>query len=213
MTPQRPRLRGLRVARGWAVPYWILVGALVAFGVAGMLTIGLAFLLVGLTMVALGVRRPSLRNSSALFTLIGVAAVARYVIAGSSGYEGSSGSGWGEAGPTSEVTIEFTHVDGWAPHGGGISFECPEVHTSDDADMTRACEILESLPPAAFGNVDGQLGCSLRPRGLETAHLTGTIRGRAVDAHFDRSNGCNNERWMHIAPLIRAVTSPPRESR
>jgi hypothetical protein len=116
------------------------------------------------------------------------------------------------SGHTSDVSIEFTHVEGWAPAAGGTALECPEEHgTADGADMTKACKILESLPREIFDGDAHDTACGEAIYGPETAHLKGTVNGRDVDAQFNRRNTCNNERWLKIAPLVQAVTSPPKE--
>jgi hypothetical protein len=112
---------------------------------------------------------------------------------------------------TSDVTIEFTHVEGWAPDGGGTGLECPARPTSDGSDMTRACEILESLPEDVFNGDANDTACDEAIYGPETAQIKGKVNGRNVHTQFHRRNSCQNERWLKIAPLGRAVTSPPRE--
>ena len=35
--------------------------------------------------------------------------------------------------------------------------------------------------------------------------MHGRVRGRAVDARFSRSNGCEIERWDKVAALLKAA--------
>ncbi|MEW2114577.1 SSI family serine proteinase inhibitor [Streptomyces sp. NPDC005474] len=44
--------------------------------------------------------------------------------------------------------------------------------------------------------------CTMVYGGPATAHVTGTWAGRAVDATFDRSNGCQMARWDRLVPLL-----------
>jgi hypothetical protein len=63
-----------------AYVHWALAGGLVAFGIAGILSIGLPLLLIGLALVGVGLSKPSLRNRSMLAGLAGIALVALYVV-------------------------------------------------------------------------------------------------------------------------------------
>jgi hypothetical protein len=42
----------------------------------------------------------------------------------------------------------------------------------------------------------------MRYGGPATAHVTGRWAGRPVDAVYDRSNGCEIERWDRLVPLL-----------
>ncbi|MFI9567637.1 SSI family serine proteinase inhibitor [Streptomyces rishiriensis] len=44
--------------------------------------------------------------------------------------------------------------------------------------------------------------CTMRYGGPATAHVTGRWAGRPVDAAYDRSNGCEIERWDRLVPLL-----------
>jgi hypothetical protein len=79
-----------------AYVYWAVAGGLVAFGIAGILSIGLPLLLIGLAMVGVGLSKPTLRNRSTLAALIGIAAVAVYVVWVSTTGSATSGVGSSE---------------------------------------------------------------------------------------------------------------------
>ena len=57
----------------WAYGYWALVGALVGVGIAALLSIGIAFLALAMTLAVVGVLVPALRNRSALGVVGGLA--------------------------------------------------------------------------------------------------------------------------------------------
>jgi len=80
-------------AQPWAYAYWAVAGALVAIGVAGLLTIGLPLLIIGLALVGVGVSKPSLRNRSLLGGLLGIALIAVFVTWVSMTGSAPSGSG------------------------------------------------------------------------------------------------------------------------
>ncbi|MFF1547902.1 SSI family serine proteinase inhibitor [Streptomyces sp. NPDC058291] len=44
--------------------------------------------------------------------------------------------------------------------------------------------------------------CTMRYGGPATAHVTGRWAGRPVDAAYDRSDGCEIERWERLVPLL-----------
>ncbi|MGW2636531.1 SSI family serine proteinase inhibitor [Streptomyces sp. NPDC001348] len=72
-------------------------------------------------------------------------------------------------------------------------------------DVGGACRTLDRntrwgrdvFAPVAPGSV-----CAMRYGGPATAHVTGTWAGRPVDAAYDRSNGCEVERWDRLVPLL-----------
>ena len=75
---------GLVTAQGSAAPwvlatYWGAVGALVAFGVAGLASIGLFLLALAAVLVAVGFAVPALRRPSVPGFLVGLSAAPLYI--------------------------------------------------------------------------------------------------------------------------------------
>lgn len=62
-------------AYGW----WVLVGAVLGVGVAGMLTIGIFVLPVGIVLAVIGARQPALRTRAVGGVLAGVGLIALYI--------------------------------------------------------------------------------------------------------------------------------------
>lgn len=56
-----------------------------------------------------------------------------------------------------------------------------------------------------FAPVPLDANCTMMYGGPETARITGTWAGRPVDATFNRSNGCEMERWDNLVPVLPAV--------
>jgi hypothetical protein len=54
----------------------------------------------------------------------------------------------------------------------------------------------------ALEPVSGDVACTQIFGGPEEARVSGVVRGRAVDATFNRSNGCEIDRWDRLAPLL-----------
>ena len=70
----------------------------------------------------------------------------------------------------------------------------------------RACARLASLP-APFKPVPKDMMCTQIYGGPEEARVTGTFRGRSVDARFNRVNGCEIARWDRVAVLFPIAAS------
>ena len=72
----------------------------------------------------------------------------------------------------------------------------------DHPDPAAACRALDELDDP-FAPVPGDQACTEIYGGPQTAVVTGTFRGEAVDAAFNRTNGCEISRWdAHLALLV-----------
>ncbi|WP_328426280.1 SSI family serine proteinase inhibitor [Streptomyces sp. NBC_00443] len=75
----------------------------------------------------------------------------------------------------------------------------------DHPDAAGACAALDrgarwgkdTFAPAERGGF-----CTMQYGGPATARVTGTWAGRPVDARYDRSNGCEIDRWDRLVPLL-----------
>jgi hypothetical protein len=77
-------------------------------------------------------------------------------------------------------------------------------------DVSGACRVLDRNTrwgKDAFAPVPDGSVCTMRYGGPATAHVTGRWAGRAVDATYDRSNGCQMARWDRFVPLLPEVES------
>ncbi|HEU4674407.1 MAG TPA: SSI family serine proteinase inhibitor [Motilibacteraceae bacterium] len=66
----------------------------------------------------------------------------------------------------------------------------------------RACAALAAAAPDPFAEVPAGTLCSQIYGGPQTATVTGTWRGRPVQARFSRTDGCQTARWDRLAPLF-----------
>ncbi|MGW1140392.1 SSI family serine proteinase inhibitor [Streptomyces zhihengii] len=87
---------------------------------------------------------------------------------------------------------------------GRYDLECgPAGGTHPSA--AGACERLDQFARDGadpFAPVpEGQM-CTQQFGGPATARVTGTWRGRPVDATFDRSDGCEISRWQALEPVL-----------
>ena len=103
----------------------------------------------------------------------------------------------GDAAPATVLEISVT-PGGEAPTKIW-TLRCPDGGTLPDA--AQACEQLEKLDDP-FAPVPRNTACTQVYGGPQEADVSGTFRGRPVQAHFDRGNGCEIERWDKVAFLF-----------
>ncbi|MFI1394622.1 SSI family serine proteinase inhibitor [Streptomyces sp. NPDC020681] len=99
------------------------------------------------------------------------------------------------------VTVAET---GNARTEGRFELECGPsggTHPSADAACARLDELAQEGRDPFAPVPEGQM-CTQQMGGSETAHITGTWRGRQVDATFSRTNGCEISRWQTIEPVL-----------
>lgn len=77
---------------------------------------------------------------------------------------------------------------------------CPSNGVSSRACAAVTAESAAALEPVAPGAV-----CTRIYGGPETARVYGVWQGQWVDATFDRSNGCEINRWDAIGPLLSPI--------
>jgi hypothetical protein len=65
----------------------------------------------------------------------------------------------------------------------------------------EACAALDS-DEGALEPVAGDAVCTQIFGGPQEARVAGTVRGRAVAVFFNRSNGCEIDRWDRLAPVL-----------
>jgi Subtilisin inhibitor-like len=104
--------------------------------------------------------------------------------------------------PASETSLEVTL---W-PNGRGAGGEQKVVLSCDPPDgdhpqPDEACAALEA-GEGALEPVPGDAVCTQIFGGPQEAHVAGVVRGRAIDATFNRSNGCEIDRWDRLAPVL-----------
>jgi Subtilisin inhibitor-like len=112
----------------------------------------------------------------------------------------SSDSGEGKSLPTTALEISVTPggeapTKIWTlrcPSGGGTL-----------PDAADACEQLAQIDDP-FAPVPKDTACTQVYGGPQEADVTGTYRGRPVNAHFDRGNGCEIARWDKVGFLFPA---------
>ncbi|MFD9389727.1 SSI family serine proteinase inhibitor [Streptomyces sp. NPDC060000] len=108
-----------------------------------------------------------------------------------------------------EDQVSTDHLTVTVRHAGGRADGTFEVYChpgrGSHPDVGGACRAVDrntrwgtdTFAPAPSGGV-----CTMRYGGPATAHVTGRWAGHPVDATYDRSNGCEIERWDRLVPLL-----------
>lgn len=66
----------------------------------------------------------------------------------------------------------------------------------------KACAVLASHGRTALPAVPADRMCTQQFGGPQTAHITGTWQGKAVNARLSRTNGCEIARWEALVGLF-----------
>jgi hypothetical protein len=147
-------------------------------------------------------RRDGAANRRACLVLL--AALIALVAAGcgsESDDGGSAGGGGGttETTPATELTVTY-----WPQGKNGASREA--TLTCDPAggthpDPQKACDLLAS-DAAALDPVPENSACTLLYGGPQEATIVGTLDGEKVNATFNRSGGCEIDRWDRMEAVL-----------
>ena len=124
-------------------------------------------------------------------------AVLGFVLLLATGCMSRSTSGGDEGSESTSLEISVT-PGGEAPTKVW-TLRCPEGGTLPDA--AEACSKLESLDDP-FAPVPKDVACTQVYGGPQEADVRGVFRGRPVEAHFDRGNGCEIARWDKVEFLF-----------
>jgi hypothetical protein len=136
--------------------------------------------------------------------LVVLAALIALVAAGcgSDSDDGGSAGGGGsttETTPATELTVTY-----WPEGKAGSSAEA--TLTCDPAggthpDPQKACDLLAS-DAEALDPVPENSACTLLYGGPQEATVVGTLDGEKVDATFNRSGGCEIDRWDRMETVL-----------
>jgi len=108
--------------------------------------------------------------------------------------------GGGDAAATAALEISVT-PGGEAPTKVW-TLRCPSG-TGTLPDAAQACEQLAQVDDP-FAPVPKNTACTQVYGGPQEADVRGVYRGRPVNAHFDRGNGCEIDRWDTVGFLFPA---------
>ena len=92
------------------------------------------------------------------------------------------------------------------PDGNGAAKPKTATVKCGPASDSKECAALGDMKADVFQPVPGDTACTQQYGGPETAKVTGTFKGKPVDAEFSRVNGCEIARWEKMSPVF-AVAS------
>lgn len=96
-------------------------------------------------------------------------------------------------------------VDFWPKGGDGEVVSTVLTCAPPGGDHPRAeqaCVALEANADA-LQPIRGDAACTQIYGGPETAEVTGLFQGQQIRARFNRTNGCEIDRWERLAALLR----------
>jgi hypothetical protein len=130
-----------------------------------------------------------------------VLALAALAATGCMGRSTSSGSGSGTIqGSPANTKLEISVSIGGSEAPTKVwTLDCPSGGTLPHS--TAACAKLATIEDP-FAPVPKSKACTQIYGGPETADVTGTFRGKPVNAHFERGNGCEIARWNSVKFLF-----------
>ncbi|NOJ60587.1 hypothetical protein [Arthrobacter sp. 260] len=109
----------------------------------------------------------------------------------------------GNAAADAQLSIVLTAGEGAEPVTYELACEAGEpVGDSALPDPSAACDVLATNGDLIMDEPAAGAMCTQLYGGPETAVVTGTLNGNAVDASFSRDNGCSIDRWAMFEPLL-----------
>ncbi|TQN28645.1 subtilisin inhibitor-like [Haloactinospora alba] len=100
--------------------------------------------------------------------------------------------------PETRLTITVTGGD---RSGAEWTLTCGPAG-GDHPDSAAACEELAELSPEAFAEVPEDQPCTHIHGGPEAAEVSGTMDGTEIDTEFNKSGGCEMERYENLGPVL-----------
>ncbi|MBO8194213.1 hypothetical protein ITI46_21495 [Streptomyces oryzae] len=119
----------------------------------------------------------------------------------------SRSAGAGEAAATGPAADELMFAVSHTGRAAGDRSYTLRCHPAGGrhAAPSRACAALDRATAGKrdpFEPVSADATCTMIYGGPARAHVTGTWRGRKVDAWFKRTNGCEIARWNSLIPAL-----------
>lgn len=114
------------------------------------------------------------------------------------GADGSADTGPTESiasGVATSLRIVVTPDEGISP--ARLTLTCDPAG-GDHPHAQQACEALDAAGAAVFEPVPADRACTQVYGGPQVATVLGTYDGAAVEATFNRTNGCEIDRWEQL---------------
>jgi hypothetical protein len=110
------------------------------------------------------------------------------------GKDADSDSGGSSSDETS-LTITLVSDEGVDPQTYQLKCDPPG---GDHPQAAEACKALDAAGAKVFDPVPKDQPCTMIYGGPQTATVTGTYKGKKVDAAFKRTDGCEIDRWESL---------------
>jgi hypothetical protein len=127
---------------------------------------------------------------------LSAAALTALLVLATGGCGGDADEDGGGDSATTSLTVTLDE-DG----SGGKDAQTADVSCPGD----DACDALDGITKADFAQVPPTTACTEIFGGPETATIEGTLDGEDVKGTFNRSNGCEIERFGTFLPLLQAL--------
>jgi FlaG/FlaF family flagellin (archaellin) len=98
-----------------------------------------------------------------------------------------------------DLTVTVDADGDGAEKARSATVKCASAQDSD------TCRAVDGMGAKTFAPVGDNVACTQQYGGPETATVTGTLHGEAIDAKFSRVNGCEISRWEQATPLLEAA--------
>jgi len=108
---------------------------------------------------------------------------------------GGCGDSQPAAGPQTSLSITVVADQGAAPKV--LTLTCDPVG-GNHPQAAQACAALDKASATVFDPVPKDQACTTIYGGPQTATVKGMYKGNAVDATFNRTNGCEIARWEKL---------------
>ena len=111
------------------------------------------------------------------------------------GKDADKDPGNGSSSDATSLTITLVADDGVDPESFELKCDPPGGNHPQPAE---ACKALEAAGAKVFDPVPKGQMCTDLYGGPQTATVKGTYKGKKVDAEFERTNGCEIDRWESL---------------
>ncbi len=124
------------------------------------------------------------------------------VLLAACGSQRASDGGGSGPGPSATAATQLTVTARTAPTGTAQTWTltCDPAGGSHPSPAAACAELATATDP--FSPTPPDRACTMIYGGAQTATITGTYRGRTVDASYARSDGCEIARWDAVASVL-----------
>ncbi|MCW2956034.1 MAG: hypothetical protein JWO69_903 [Thermoleophilia bacterium] len=118
--------------------------------------------------------------------------------------EPAADDGDGGGAGVAALQVDVRATGGTGAPTASLALACPVDHFANN-DVRAACTLLADEPAVLDGPDPAAGACPAVEGEPQTATVTGTLDGEAIDATFTRTDTCAVERWDAAAPLFTAA--------